>query len=62
MKPVNATVPAKKSLESLQRLPCRNLFLLARAEKLGTNASSELVCFRAFLEGAKRKSKEAKGS
>jgi hypothetical protein len=38
------------------------LFLLARAEKLVTNSSSELICFPAFLEGAKRKSKEAKGS
>ncbi len=32
------------------------LFLLARAEKLVTNSSLELVCFRAFLDGAKRKS------
>jgi hypothetical protein len=62
MKPVNAKIPAKKRLESLQWLPCRNCFLPTRAEKLISNSSAKLVGFQAFLEGAKRKSNEAKGS
>src|SRR5467141_1790752 len=40
MKPVNAKIPAKKRLESLQWLPCRNRFLPACAEKPVTNSSS----------------------
>jgi hypothetical protein len=42
-------------------LPCRNCFLPTRAEKLVSNSSSKLVGLQAFLDGAKRKSNEAKG-
>jgi hypothetical protein len=39
MKPVNATIPAKKGLASFEWLPVRSCFLPARAGKLVSNSS-----------------------